>query len=180
VAIKINELASRQKSSVSIVRKALQKLHTDGIIDFVDPQEGNTLTYLEARPTKIEIDKKNYLILRERDEYRKHYIANYESISTTCRENYLLAYFGETREQTCGKCDVCRLAKKSQLNSVQISVLIENLKQLTLNKNLDLETILSSFGAFEEGQIISVIRWLLDNEYLTKLNQTYTWTNNQA
>ena len=49
-----------------------------------------------------------------------------------------------------------------------------------MNKNLDLETILSSFGAFEEGQIITVIRWLLDNEYLTKINQKYTWTKNQA
>jgi len=180
VGIKIKELATRQKCSASLIRKELQKLHTDGIIDFVDAQEGNTLTYLGARPTKIEIDKKSYLLLREREDHRKQYIANYESINVVCRENYLLAYFGEKREVSCEKCDVCRLSKKSQLTTIQTSELIEKLKEITVNKNLDLETILSSFGAFEESQIITVIRWLLDNEYLTKINQKYTWTKNQA
>lgn len=180
VAIKLQDLANRQKSSVSTIRSQLQRLHSDGIIDFLDTQEGNTLTYLEARPTKIVLDKASYLMLRDREEYRKTYIEKYETIGIMCRENYLLAYFGEERNHTCGKCDVCRLTAKSQLNNNQVSQLIEKVKVITLNKNLDLETILSFFGAFEEKQIVAVIRWLLDNEYLTKLNQTYTWTKNQA
>jgi ATP-dependent DNA helicase RecQ len=179
VSLNLNDLATRSKCSVGLVREKLEKLKNDGVIDFINAQDGNTITYLEARPTKIEIDKKNYLLLREREEYRKEYIVSYEQLTTKCRENYLLSYFGEERIAMCGKCDVCRLKKKANLQGNQLNTMIDQVKKLTLNKNLQLETIVTSFGTFQEEQIIAVIKWLLDNEYLTKLDQTYTWTQNQ-
>ncbi|PCJ67231.1 MAG: recombinase RecQ [Bacteroidetes bacterium] len=179
-AVRFGDLAARQKCSIGDIVKQLKVLHTDGILDFIAGEEGNTLTYLEARPTKVSFDKKAYLLLREREEYRKEYIAGYEMLSEGCRENYLLKYFGEDRTETCGKCDICRLLKKSKMDSDQFTVLVNKIEKLTLNKNVDLTTIVSTFGTFEEHQVVEVIKWLLDNEYLTKLNHTYTWTRNQA
>ncbi len=178
-ALNFAELAKRQKCSIRDIQREVHKLHIDGVLDFVPGLEGNTLTYLESRPTKILLDKKSYLELRDREEYRKEYLATYEGTAIACRENYLLAYFGEVREETCGKCDICRLGKKAKIGNKELSQTIAQIKSITENKNLDLAAILSSFGAFQEEQIVGVIKWLLDNQYLTKTNQTYTWNLNQ-
>ncbi len=69
--------------------------------------------------------------------------------------------------------------KKAKIGNTEISQTINQIKSITVDKNLDLEAIVSSFGTFEEGQIVGVIKWLLDNQYLTKTNQTYTWNLNQ-
>ncbi|MDC1395474.1 RecQ family ATP-dependent DNA helicase, partial [Bacteroidia bacterium] len=174
VALQFGDLAKRQKCSIGDLKKQLSLLHKDGILDYIEGNEGNSITYLEARPTKVELDRKNYLILQGREEHRKNYIANYETNSTVCRENLLLKYFDEERTETCGKCDICRLLKKAKMGNSQMEKIIEKVRIMTVDKNLDIETIVSSFGTFEEHQIVSVIKWLLDNEYLTKLNQTYT------
>jgi ATP-dependent DNA helicase RecQ len=178
-ALNFGELAKRQKCSLTDIHREMHKLHIDGVLDFVPALEGNTLTYLESRPTKIRIDKKSYLQLRDREEYRKEYLATYEGTTISCRENYLLAYFGEQRDEVCGKCDVCRLGKKAKIGNTEINQTINHIKSITVDKNLDLEAIVSSFGTFEEGQVVGVIKWLLDNQYLTKTNQTYTWNLNQ-
>jgi len=179
VALNFGELAKRQKCSIGDIKREVTKLHTDGIIDYIDGHEGNTLTYLEARPTKVTFDKKQYLILREREEYRKEYMLGYESSSVACRENYLLQYFGEEKTEVCGKCDICRLAKKSTTTNKDINSIIAKIKKLTVDKNLELDAIVSSFGTFEEKQIVAVVKWLLENQYLIKTNQLYTWKTNQ-
>jgi ATP-dependent DNA helicase RecQ len=180
VPLHFGELAKRQRCSIGDVKREINKLHTDGIIDFIEGHEGNSLTYLEARPTQVTFDKKQYLTLRDREEYRKEYILGYESRTVSCRENYLLKYFGEEKIETCGKCDLCRLAKKSVLDSRAISSIIDKIQALTVDKNLELAAIVSSFGTFEEKQIITVIKWLLENQYLIKTNQLYTWKVSQA
>jgi len=179
VSLNFGELAKRQKCSIGDITKQLEILNRDGILDYVAAEDGNTLTYLQARPTKITFDKKAYLILQAREEYRKEYVQHYEKTTSDCRENLLLAYFDEKRKETCGKCDICRLAKKSNVGNAQLDVFIKKIKELTLNKNLELEGIVTSFGSFEEHQIITIVKWLLDNEYLTKTNHIYTWTQNQ-
>jgi ATP-dependent DNA helicase RecQ len=178
-ALHFGELAKRQKCSKRDIGREVNKLHADGIIDFIQGLEGNTLTYLESRPTKLSFNKKEYLILRDREEYRKEYLNTYQSPKITCRENYLLAYFGESKEETCGKCDICRLGKKAKIGNAELNKTIDHIKSITVDKNLDLEAIVSSFGTFEEEQVVGIIRWLLENQYLTKTNQTYTWNLNQ-
>lgn len=180
VPLNFGELAKRQKCSLGDILREVKKLHADGIIDFIEGHEGNTLTYLEARPTKVTFDKKQYLILRDREEYRKEYMLGYESSDVVCRENYLLAYFGEEKTKVCGKCDICRLVKKSDTSNKDINTIIDKIKDLCLDKNLELDAIVSSFGTFEEKQIITVVKWLLENQYLVKTNQLYTWKTNQA
>jgi len=179
-ALNFGDLAKRQKCSISDLKRELKKLNNDGIIDYIEGNDGNSITYLKERPTKAYFDKKHYLSLRDKEEYRKEYMLGYESIDVTCRENYLLQYFGETKEYTCSKCDVCRLAKKVNSTGDQIPLIIEKIKKSTTNKNLELSAIVSMFGTFEEKQIIAVVKWLLENQYLTKINQSYTWKTNQA
>ena len=100
--------------------------------------------------------------------------------NSNCRENVLLKYFGEDRKDDCGKCDICRLLKKTSFKKNKLNEVIETIKVQTSNNSLTLEEILAQFGSIEEKKIASTIKWLLDNEHLIKTNQTYTWNKNQA
>jgi ATP-dependent DNA helicase RecQ len=177
--INFRELASRQSCSVKDIEKQLLKMKKDGVLDFVPALSGSSVTYLSARPTVLSFDKLAYTQLRNKEEYRKEYMAKYEVNNIDCRENLLLNYFGEHRTLTCGKCDICRLLKKSTLHQSELKNIISKIKEITYQQNQGFEAILNTFGTFEESKIATVLKWLLENEYLIKQNQTYTWNTNQ-
>ena len=178
-SINFKELATRQKCSIKDLEKQLTVLKNAGVVDYIPGSKGNSITYLTARPSQLVFDKLLYTQLRNKEEYRKEYIANYEANKTECRENSLLAYFGEHKTIPCGKCDICRLLKKATLHKNELNSVINKIKEITLKQNQTFEAILNTFGTFEENKIAAVIKWLLANEYLTKINQTYTWNANQ-
>ena len=180
VGLRYDELAKRQKCSQADLKKQLIKLSEDGIIDYIPGQSGNSVTYLKARPTKIEFDKKVYVTLRDREDYRQEYINLYTNNNSDCRENMLLKYFGEDRKEDCGKCDICRLLKKTSFKKNELNDVIALIKEQTVNNSLTFEAILGLFNSLEEKKIATTIKWLLDNEHLIKTNQTYTWNKNQA
>ena len=177
--INLKDLAARQKCRIVDIEKQLSLMGASGILDYLPGSKGNSITYLIARPTKITFDKLAYHQLRNREEYRKEYIAGYELNKSECRENYLLKYFGEHKNVTCGKCDVCRLLKKAALDNGELSRIIGKIKEVVLKQDATFEAILNTFGTFEEKKIATVVKWLLENEYLIKTNQIFTWNGGQ-
>jgi len=177
--INLKELATRQRCRIADLEKQLALMGGAGILDYLPGSKGNSLTYLLARATKVSFDKLAYHQLRNREEYRKEYIAAYEANKTECRENYLLNYFGEHKNVQCGKCDVCRLLKKATLDKNELDKIIHKIRAVVEKQNATFETILNTFGTFEEKKIATVVKWLLENEYLIKSNQTFTWNSNQ-
>ncbi len=178
-SISYADLASRQRCTIEDIKKQLRILHKDGVIDFVAGHDGNSITYLRGRPTKITFDKNNYLELREREEIRRKYIRRYEENMENCRENFILKYFGEDKGEDCGKCDICRLRKKAKLKNNELNEITAKIQELTVN-GLSVEEIIGSFSSLDEKRVVAVLKWLIDNEYLTKTNQNYTWSLNQA
>ncbi len=177
--INLKELATRQRCRIADLEKQLALMGGAGILDYLPGSKGNSLTYLLARATKVSFDKLAYHQLRNREEYRKEYIAAYEANKTECRENYLLNYFGEHKNVQCGKCDVCRLLKKATLDKNELDKIISKIRGVVEKQNATFETILNTFGTFEEKKIATVVKWLLENEYLIKSNQTFTWNSYQ-
>ena len=56
----------------------------------------------------IDLQPKRYEMLRGKSAARSEAIINYVSESDTCRQSYLLDYFGQSGSAPCGHCDVCR------------------------------------------------------------------------
>ena len=178
--IRYSDLTSRLKVNTARLKEVLTKLSNDGIIDFVPETGGNSITYLKARPITIRFDKKRYLMLSDRDEYRKTYMKSYIENNSKCRHNFLLAYFGEERKEDCGKCDICRLVKRANLRGNSLDSLIHQIKELTINKEVTYASLIANFSLIEEDKIAETVKWLLDNEQLIKTNQRYTWNPNRA
>jgi len=98
---------SNDKSRMSN-HQLLVSLAQRGIITYIPRSVGCCLTMTEERQEEI------YLSPAIFEERRKRYISKLQAMveyadqSQFCREQLLLAYFGETKAVPCGHCDVCR------------------------------------------------------------------------
>ena len=108
---KINTLliAKKAASSESKILAVLEQLHNDGIIDYQPKHSDLEITFLVPREDEFTINsfakkvKAYQKVKKENVECMLSYVKNIK----TCRNQQLLRYFGETREENCGKCDVC-------------------------------------------------------------------------
>jgi ATP-dependent DNA helicase RecQ len=175
IPIQIGSLAQRLNCSVNDLDNALNKLNSDGILDYIPKSSNNTITYIKSRPTKVSVDYKLYSQLKNQSEYREKYILDYVYNTSICRENFLLKYFEEISQENCGNCDICRNFNKKSISSTYNKDLIAEIKELTFNNEIDLIEIVSSFDLYESHEVISNIQWLMDNLYLTKKNNKYAW-----
>jgi ATP-dependent DNA helicase RecQ len=82
----------------------------------------------------------------------------------TCRSQLLLAYFGETKSEPCGNCDVCR-----QINSLKMKRKEKEAIQEAIlkNKQFSEKEIVSVVSEqFSEKKVIEVLREILERKLL--------------
>ncbi len=177
--IQLDVLAKRQKCSVNDLLSSLQKLKNDGIIDFIPKKSGDTITYLKSRPTSVKLDATYYNELIHQTKIRKQFMIEYVSNNKECREIFLLRYFGESTDSPCNQCDICRIKAKNKNQYYASNALIKKILILTQGKHLDLQSLVAKFDIIEENDVMSTIKWLLENHYLIKNKEGYTWKKNQ-
>ena len=173
----IERFISLGKSSKEILE--LQKLKNDGIIDFIPKKSGDTITYLKSRPTSVKLDATYYNELIHQTKIRKQFMIEYVSNNKECREIFLLRYFGESTDSPCNQCDICRIKAKNKNQYYASNALIKKILILTQGKHLDLQSLVAKFDIIEENDVMSTIKWLLENHYLIKNKEGYTWKKNQ-
>lgn len=102
-----NQTAEEEKAQHEI----LSSLAARGIITYLPRTIACSVTITRERVDEIWLTEAVY------DERQKHFaehqktMVEYAEQTQFCREQVLLAYFGETDAKPCGKCDVCRKMK---------------------------------------------------------------------
>lgn len=86
----------------------LVSLAQRGIITYIPRSVGCSLTMTNERQTEIYLSPAIYEQRQERYVAKLHAMVEYADQSQFCREQVLLAYFGEKNAAPCGHCDVCR------------------------------------------------------------------------
>lgn len=95
------------------VYQAMLELARARVIHYV-PKSRLPLIYLPTsreEPRYLQIGKKIYEERREVMSARVEAMVDYATNPDSCRENRMLRYFGEERNEECGVCDVCRNRK---------------------------------------------------------------------
>ena len=178
ITISVWDLSKELKLSKNQLIDGLKKLSSDGIIDYIKKSSDNTMTYLKSRPTKISIDTSKYSQLKNQTAYRKKFMLDYANNTSICREYVLLEYFGERTQESCGNCDICR-----NLNNNSFSKSKEDLtaaiKKMTLNDKLDIHKIVANFQTNDSQEVITAVKWLMENNYLLKIKNNYTWNTKE-
>ena len=86
----------------------LVSLAQRGIITYIPRSVGCSLTMTNERQTEIYLSPAIFEERQERFISKLHAMLEYADQTQFCREQVLLAYFGETTAPACGHCDVCR------------------------------------------------------------------------
>ena len=98
---------SNDKSRMSN-HQLLVSLAQRGIITYIPRSVGCCLTLTEERQEEIYLSPAIFEERRQRYISKLQAMVEYADQSQFCREQLLLAYFGETKAVPCGHCDVCR------------------------------------------------------------------------
>ena len=86
----------------------LVSLAQRGIITYIPRSVGCSLTMTNERQTEIYLSPAIYEERQERYVQKLKAMVEYADQNQFCREQVLLAYFGEKNAAPCGRCDVCR------------------------------------------------------------------------
>jgi ATP-dependent DNA helicase RecQ len=103
---------------------------------------------------------------------------DYANNKSICREHVLLEYFGELTQESCGNCDICRNLNKNSFSKSKED-LTAAIKKMTLSDKLDIHKIVANFQTNDSQEVITAVKWLMENNYLLKIKNNYTWNTKE-
>ena len=180
--ININEtqLAKRAGMKREDVVKKLSFLSKSNILKYIPIRTKPQLVYAMERLSlkNIQLSKENYKNQKKAAEARLQSLLNFLSNSIQCRSQQLLHYFGQKKVKRCGICDICQRKNKVELNEIEFKS-IENAIENSLRSGpKHLYDLISGIDNFEEDKVISVLRWLLDNDkVIRQKDESLKWYN---
>ena len=169
----INEdtLALRSGLSRQQVYETLVYLSKRRILHYIPGRKTPYIVYIRERqeakrlvftPEVYEDRKKSYV-------KRIMALLEYAESDDKCRSRMLLRYFGEKNEHDCGICDVCLMARRSELRQSEFDVLAGEVLDLLRDNPLSLRALLEKLGGNRE-KVLNVLSYLLAEEKISQEN----------
>lgn len=102
--------AGRIGVGVPHFRELLYLLAVHHIIAYIPAVRSGlvSLHHNRLHPGDVALSPKRYKQLAEAYHERMEAMTGYITEENTCRQTYLMAYFGQEESEPCGKCDICR------------------------------------------------------------------------
>ena len=169
--VKIDEslLARRSGLPQQKVYEYLNSLSSRQIIHYIPRKEVPVITFLEER-----LDHKNLLINQAHYRFRKdNYVKRigemmrYAESRTSCRNQFLLSYFGQLDTPRCGRCDVCRPEIPVGPDHPGFDAIRERLSEMLSGKSMDIRELVNLSG-LEPDQVTGVVEWLIDRGWVAR------------
>ncbi|MBR4134821.1 MAG: RecQ family ATP-dependent DNA helicase [Bacteroidales bacterium] len=165
VNIQEEVLASRSGMTVAQVVEMLKMLHADKVLTYEPQSEIPLLIFLENRIESqyLYFDPQDYDDRKIRAEKRLEAVIQYVTTDHTCRSRLLLSYFGETKSEPCGSCDVCLSRRKRMRKEDKEEQMRADIKTL-YDQNLSLRDILDRLAAqYAEEETVELMRRMVED-----------------
>ncbi len=160
-AIRESAVAFRLKIKQPELIMAMEQLHRMGIIDYNKTGEGPQMFFHHRRADSqyLLIDLNRIAILRKRHQERTDKMIAFLRNTTTCREQFVLQYFGEADAQKCGHCDVCR---NNNWKAFSVKDLTNDLLLQLAEGNRTLPQLTAHLTTMECERVTRIIREMID------------------
>ena len=103
-------LAQDCDTGIPELRQLLYRLSLERVIRYI-PADRSSLIFLHhdrLMPGNLDLKPERYKFLRGNAQARTDAMEDFLTNGEECRSRQLLRYFGQTRTEDCGTCDVCR------------------------------------------------------------------------
>ncbi|MDF2436365.1 MAG: ATP-dependent helicase RecQ [Bacteroidota bacterium] len=168
--VKINEFDIAKKINIKKdeVIKILNYLQQLKVLSYAEQTELPQLSFLRARvdAKDLFLSRENFSMLKQRAIERMESVLNYAESTHKCRNQLLLAYFGETNTERCNHCDVCLEENKTTLHTEDYENISKQIKALLAVHPMDLRHLVDSVIGSNENKILHTIQLMEDNDML--------------
>ncbi len=108
-------LAGKADCTVPALRQLLYGLALEHIIKYIPADHADVITlhHERIRPGNLDVQPARYKMLKEKFDERIAAMKEYVEEEDTCRQSFLLDYFGEKDAEPCGRCDICRARRQN-------------------------------------------------------------------
>ncbi len=170
--VKIDEFYIAKKTGITswAVIKELERLQKIDFIEYNQNSNNAELFFLHPREDDKTINRisKNIELYLNQKKDKNTSLINFIKNDTLCRSIQLLHYFGESKTEECGICDVCLQRKSSEsINPLTITTLLKD------NKPLTVQEICAHLNQ-TEANILILLRELLSEEKITINKNKYS------
>lgn len=146
------------------------------IIHYIPHKNVPHITYLQRRVERATLSQEVYE--ERRDDYlrRINAILNYAEKDDRCRSRILLDYFGETKSDDCGHCDVCVERRKEKRSLKEVCHMIETMMADGRPRQVD------EFCSdrFSKEKVAEALQYLTDEEILTSDDGFYRMVEGES
>lgn len=159
-------IAKQLKMKKEELLPMLERLDKMEILEYNRPGEGPQLFFHSYRVDSrhLIIDLKRINILRRRHEERIAAMIAYLENNSVCRERMVLAYFGETTDDNCGHCDICRDTAPMRIDTRQLKQ--ELLKKITEQQRIGLNELMTGYAKPVREEAIGIVRAMVDDNII--------------
>jgi ATP-dependent DNA helicase RecQ len=174
INLRERQLAEFLKMSQAALRKALEQMHHDEVIDYRPQKDLPQLTFLKERldADNLMLDWKLYEFRKQRFHYRiKRAVAYAET--PICRSQQLLQYFGESNAPKCGICDVCTGRTQTELDAEGYERYKAKIIRLLQRERLNLEQLMECFAPNRRDRALKALEFMLDEGFLAQQGEGF-------
>jgi ATP-dependent DNA helicase RecQ len=177
--ISLSQIAAAFKtknSQVELVIKALVKLN---VLHYQPEKMKPQLLYITERLpiNDLRISPEVYQTRKVLAKQRMNTVIDYTTTVNKCRNQLLLAYFGENIGTRCGKCDVCLRRNNAALSEYEFDLLVDLIKPILKTKHLSLEDLIKDTETMDVDKLLAAISWLRDNDKIREDEQNRLYWN---
>jgi ATP-dependent DNA helicase RecQ len=165
VPINETQIAKATKDTYSEVVRKLNLLDKATIVTYESQKTKPQIVFLTHRYDAAQLPLNTKLIKERKslEESKAEAVIRYAENANGCRTNFILNYFGEISDITCGICDICLKQKSEQKRDGELKKQI--LETLAEGPQFS-DEILQKFSSLEAERVILIIREMLDFEDL--------------
>ncbi len=160
------QLVKLTQLSLDEVKLQLSLLHQYGIVQYTPQKERPQIQFLQGRPVTEQLFINQVNIQHRKSAFEKRTAAMIAYVKETkqCRSRMISSYFGDTRSEACGICDVCLWQKGNEISTEDFKRIYESLKKYTGTEGAEMSPLLNKLGSKQKEKYMKVIDYLIAEE----------------
>ena len=180
VRIRESQLAYTTKWSVAKIKEKLNQLTDMGLAHYVPAAQEDRITWTAARQHAAHITFPPEAMEERKNRMMARWNAMLEYLhAEDCRENVMMAYFGQETEHPCGQCNNC--IKNNTSAELSDKELIAKIQKIIEKRSLDAPEICAELPDQDEHRVIEMLRFLEDEGFcLRDEDDFFSWSSSKV